>query len=128
MATSTSVPKVLYIEDDSGLAELYMTRLGLDGYEIVHCADGESALEQGRLFKPDLIVLDLMMPNINGFDALQQFRSMPETAQAKIIVMSALNQPEDMQKAKSLGADDYLVKSQIQMDEVADVVKRVLAG
>ena len=123
MDNTTKKTKILYVEDDRGLAALYGARLSAEGYEVKYCFDGDKALQVGKAFKPDLILLDLMMPTLNGYDALEMFRSLVETASAKIIIMSALSQPEDIIKAKALGADDYIIKSQILIDEVMERIR-----
>jgi CheY-like chemotaxis protein len=119
-------PKILYVEDDQTLASLYGMRLKNEGYELRQCYDGDSALQAGREFKPDLILIDLMMPTLNGFDAIDMFRNTMETSASKIVVLSALNQPADIQKALALGADEFLVKSQVGLEEVVQAVKRHL--
>jgi DNA-binding response OmpR family regulator len=126
MDTTTKQSKILYVEDDRGLAALYGARLKAEGYDVKYCFDGDNALQVGKLFKPDLILLDLMMPTLNGYDALEMFRSLVETRSAKIIIMSALSQPEDIEKAKALGADDYIVKSQTLIDEVMERIRKHL--
>ena len=123
MDTSNRKARILYVEDDQGLAALYVARMVQEGFNVKLCPDGDSALQTGREFKPDLILLDLMMPTLNGFDALDMFRGLPETSAAIIIIMSALGQAEDIEKAKKLGADDYLVKSQVLMDDVMNRLK-----
>jgi DNA-binding response OmpR family regulator len=110
--------KLLYVEDDPGLATIYKFRLEAEGFKVMHCDRGQKAVEQGREFKPDVILLDLMMPEMSGFEALEIFRKTPETAKAKIIIMSALSRAEDIDKTKALGGDDYLVKSQVTIDDV----------
>jgi DNA-binding response OmpR family regulator len=118
--------KILYVEDDQSLASLYSLRLRNEGYEVRQCADGDSALQAGREFKPDLILVDLMMPTLNGFDAIDMFRNTMETSAAKIVVLSALNQQADIQRALDLGADEFLVKSQVGLEEVIQAVRRHL--
>lgn len=114
--------RILLVEDDLALAAAYKARLEAEGFEIRHCADGEQALAAATEFHPALILLDVMMPKISGFDVLDILRNTPETANTKIIILTALSQPSDQQHAKDLGADDYLIKSQAI---VADVVKRI---
>lgn len=122
----TAKPKVLYVEDDLGLAMIYKLRLENEGLEVRHCDRGDMALQMGREFKPDLILLDLMMPQMSGFETLELFRNTPETSNAKIIIMSALSQPEDIKKTKDLGADDYLVKSQVTINDILGRVRQHL--
>lgn len=120
--------KILLVEDDEGLAQVYQTRLEAEGFEVARCGDGEKALSQALAFKPDLILLDVMMPKISGFDVLDILRNTPETAKVKIIILTALSQPADQEKAKQLGVDDYLVKSQAVISDVVDRIKLRLAA
>lgn len=121
---NTDNPKLLYIEDDHTLASIYVTRMQTEGFEVLHCTNGEAALQALRDFRPDLIVVDLMMPSLSGYDTIDILRNTLQTANTKIVVMSALSQPEDIQKAKDMGADDYIIKSQVMID---DVMKRLHA-
>ena len=114
--------KILLVEDDQGLASVYKTRLQAEGFDVKHVPNGEDAISQTLEYKPDLILLDVMMPKISGFDVLDILRNTPETANVRIIMMTALSQDEDIEKAKNLGVDDYLVKSQVV---IADVVERI---
>ena len=117
-----SQSKILMVEDDQGLGNVYKTRLEAEGFITEWVQDGEQALGVALKFHPDLILLDIMMPKINGFDVLDILRNTPETAESKVIILSALNQPADIERAKSLGADEYMVKSQAV---IADVVERI---
>ena len=114
--------KILLVEDDTALASVYKSRLELEGFEVSHVANGELALSSAIEFRPDLIVLDAMMPKINGFDVLDILRNTPETMNVRVIMLTALSQPTDKERAKELGADDYLVKSQVV---ISDVVERI---
>ncbi len=118
--------KILLVEDDSNLREIYSARLGAEGYEIFSANDGEEALAIAMREKPDLIISDVMMPKISGFDMLDILRATPETKDVKIIMMTALSQDEDRQRGVELGADHYIVKSQVTLDEVIIIVKQVL--
>ena len=114
--------KILLVEDDESLASVYVERFEAEGFEVKHVANGEDALTNAIEFKPELILLDVMMPKISGFDVLDILRNTPETANVHIIMLTALSQEKDKEKAKQLGVDDYLVKSQVV---IADVVDRV---
>lgn len=120
--------KVMLVEDDDNLREIYGARLEAEGYTIVAAKDGEEALALAVKEKPDLIISDVMMPRISGFDMLDILRNAPETKETKVIMMTALSQAEDKARADKLGADRYLVKSQVTLEDVANVVKDVLAG
>jgi CheY-like chemotaxis protein len=118
--------KIMLVEDDTNLLEIYGARLLAEGYEVVSAKDGEEALAMAVKEKPDLIISDIMMPKISGFDMLDILRSTPETKNAKVIMMTALNQAEDKERADKLGADRYLVKSQVTLEDVAQAAKEAL--
>lgn len=118
--------KIMLVEDDNNLREIYEARLLAEGYEIVAAQDGEQALALAVKEKPDLIIADIMMPKISGFDMLDILRSTPETKDTKVIMMTALSQAEDKARADKLGADRYLVKSQVTLEDVAKVAREVL--
>jgi two-component system phosphate regulon response regulator PhoB len=118
--------KILLVEDDGTLASVYKSRLELEGFEVEHVANGELALSKAIDFKPDLIVLDAMMPKINGFDVLDIIRNTPETMNVRVVMLTALSQPKDKERAQALGADDYLVKSQVVISDVVDRIKHHL--
>jgi CheY-like chemotaxis protein len=120
--------KIMLVEDDNNLREIYGARLMAEGHEIVAAKDGEEALAMAVKEKPDLIISDVMMPRISGFDMLDILRNAPETKNTKVIMMTALSQAEDKARADSLGADRYLVKSQVTLEDVARVVRDVLEG
>ncbi|HSX24187.1 MAG TPA: response regulator, partial [Candidatus Saccharimonadales bacterium] len=120
--------KIMLVEDDNNLREIYEARLLAEGYEIVSAKDGEEALALAVKEKPDLIISDVMMPKISGFDMLDILRSTPETQNTKVIMMTALSQAEDKTRADKLGANRYLVKSQVTLEDVARVAREVLSG
>lgn len=114
--------KILLVEDDDSLANVYTSRLEVEGFEVKRVPNGEDALASAVEFKPDLILLDVMMPKVSGFDVLDILRNTPETANVKVVMLTALSQDSDKSRADQLGADDYLVKSQVV---IADVVERI---
>ncbi len=118
----------MLVEDDNNLREIYAARLAADGHEIVAAKDGEEALAMAVKEKPDLIIADIMMPRISGFDMLDILRNAPETKDTKVIMMTALSQAEDKARADQLGADRYLVKSQVTLEDVVQSVRDVLHG
>ena len=117
---------ILIVEDDDNLASVYETRLQDEGFATKRVPNGEDALQAALASKPDLILLDVMMPKVSGFDVLDILRNTPETAQVKVIMLTALSQDSDKEKAKSLGVDDYLVKSQVVIADVVDKIKEHL--
>ena len=126
METTAANKKILIVDDEKEISNLFKTTLEADGYEVTYCGDGETALQTAREFKPDLILLDLMMPRLSGFDALELFRSTLETSAAKIVIFSALNEASDIDRAKQLGADDYIVKSNTSFMAVVDRIKALI--
>lgn len=118
--------KIMLVEDDKSLREIYSIRLVAEGYEIVSASDGEEALAMAVKERPDLILSDVMMPKISGFDMLDILRSTPETKDIKVIMMTALSSEDQRQRGESLGADRYLVKSQVGIEDVINVVHEVL--
>ena len=118
--------KILLVEDDVALASVYRSRLELEGFEIKEVNNGEDALSAAVDFRPDLVLLDAMMPKISGFDVLDILRNTPETANMRVIMLTALSQPKDKERAENLGVDDYLVKSQVVIGDVVERVKHHL--
>ena len=122
MSDDKSMKKILLVEDDDSLASVYTTRLEAEGFTIKRVPNGEDALAAAMEMHPDLILLDVMMPKVSGFDVLDILRNTPETANLKVVMLTALSQESDKQRANELGVDDYMVKSQVV---IADVVARV---
>ncbi len=118
--------KIMLVEDDKSLREIYGVRLLAEGYDIVSAGDGEEALAMAIKERPQLIVSDVMMPKISGFDMLDILRSTTETKDIKVIMMTALSSEEQRTRGESLGADRYLVKSQVGIEDVVNVVHEVL--
>lgn len=114
--------KILLVEDDTALASVYRARLELEGFDVKEVNNGEEALAATLDYHPDLILLDAMMPKISGFDVLDILRNTPETANVRIVMLTALSQPKDKERAEGLGVDDYMVKSQVV---IGDVVSRI---
>lgn len=119
--------KILLVEDDDSLAAVYTTRLEAEGFLIKRVPNGEEALASAVDMRPDLILLDVMMPKVSGFDVLDILRNTPETANLKVIMLTALSQETDKQRANDLGVDDYLVKSQVVIADVVERIKHHLA-
>lgn len=120
--------RILLVEDDANLSAVYKSRLEMEGFETREVSDGEQALAAAIEFKPDLILLDVMMPKISGFDVLDILRNTPETANIRIIMLTALSQPKDKERAEVMGVDEYLVKSQVVIGDVVERVKHHLGS
>lgn len=122
MDDTKRIKKILVVEDDDSLAAVYTTRFQAEGFDTRRVPNGEDALAATVAYRPDLILLDIMMPKVSGFDVLDILRNTPETTNVKIIMLTALGQDSDKERAMSMGADDYLVKSQVV---IADVVRKI---
>lgn len=128
MDQNTGVPsahpkRILLVEDDDAIATVYQTRLEAENFDVRRVSNGEDALAAALSYHPDLVLLDIMMPKVSGFDVLDILRNTPETANLKIIMLTALSQDSDKERADSLGVDDYLVKSQVVIADVVDRIK-----
>jgi len=121
--TMDTKKKILLVEDDEALAQVYKSRLDIEGFDTKGVYNGEDALSAAMEFKPDLILLDAMMPKISGFDVLDILRNTPETRDVRVIMLTALSQPKDKERAETLGVNDYLVKSQVVIGDVIERVK-----
>lgn len=118
--------KIMVVEDDPNLREIYSIRIAAEGYEISTAGDGEEALAVAVREKPDLILADVMMPKISGFDMLDILRTTPETSKIKVVMMTALSGEDQRSRGERLGAERYLVKSQVGIEDVVNVIHEVL--
>ncbi len=120
------MPKVLLVEDDNNLREIFQMRLEAEGYTTITAADGEEGLVVAMKEKPDLLIADVMMPKLSGFEMVENLRATPEMKDLKVVMMTALGQAEDQARGEKLGVVKYLVKSQVTLEDFARVVKDVL--
>lgn len=118
--------KLLLVEDDNNLREIYEARLQAEGYSIVTAKDGEEALVVAKAEHPDLIISDIMMPKISGFEMLDILRNTENLKNVPVIMLTALGQNDDQQRADKLGADRYLVKSQVTLEDIVRVAHELL--
>lgn len=118
--------KIMLVEDDNNLREIYEARLAAEGYELVSARDGEEALAMASKEQPDLVISDVMMPKISGFEMLDILRNTDGLKQLKVIMLTALGQAEDKIRADSLGADRYLVKSQVTLEDIVKATHDLL--
>ena len=119
--------KVLIVEDDKFLQKVLVTKFMADGFEVRAAADGEEALRQMLPDAPALVVLDLIMPKLNGFEVLSEMRTNPQMKDIPVVVLSNLGQDEDVDRAKQLGAIEFLVKSNLSIQEVVQKIKEAYA-
>jgi DNA-binding response OmpR family regulator len=123
---SSSQKRILLVEDDDALANVYLIRLQAEGFDVRRVANGEDALATALKYHPDLVLLDVMMPRVSGFDVLDILRNTPEMSNVKVTMLTALGQESDMERAKALGVDEYLVKSQVVIADVVDRIRHQL--
>jgi DNA-binding response OmpR family regulator len=119
--------QILIIEDDRFLSSILKGRLEKEGFTVLQAFDGEEGLTVLRQNRPDLILLDLIMPKKSGFEVLQAIAADPELNTIPVMIASNLGQDSDIQKAKELGAIDYYVKVRTSIDELAQIVKNIVA-
>jgi len=118
--------KILFVEDESALQETFKDFLNQEGYQIVSALDGEIGLRLAKTEKPDLILLDLILPKKDGFEVLEELKKEEGTKDIPVIVLTHLEEMEDVQKAIELGARDYLVKANYSLVEVGEKIKKAL--
>lgn len=119
---------ILLVDDDLTLREMYDDRLKAEGFDIIQASNGEEAIQKAKETKPNVVLLDVMMPKINGFDVLKQLKEDPETKDIPVIILTALIQDVDRAQGKKLGAADYIVKSETMPGEVIAKIKGVLGN
>lgn len=117
--------KILLIEDDEFIGRAYKDGLTRAGFDVSWASDGQEGLEQIKALKPDLVLLDLVMPVKNGFEVLEELKAQPNL-KVPVIILSNLGQDSDVKKAKVLGAQDYLIKTNVSMKEIIDKVEKYL--
>ena len=118
--------KILIIEDDRFLRELIARKLKNEGYEVAEAVDGEEGLKRIKEERPDLVLLDLILPGIDGFEVLEKAKKDPETAQIPVIILSNLGQREGVERGLKLGAIDYLIKAHFTPGEIIEKIKNIL--
>lgn len=119
--------KILIIEDDKFLRELITQKVSGEGYEVVVASDGEEGLRMVKEEKPSLILLDLILPAVDGFEVLRQIKAAEEIKHIPVIILSNLGQKEDIDKGVSLGAKDYMIKAHFTPGEITKKIKEILA-
>lgn len=118
--------KILVIEDEKTLRFLIVKILTEEGFEVDEAIDGEQGFEKAKTNKPDLILLDLRLPGINGFDVLSKIKKDSALESIKVIILSNLGQKEEIERGMNLGATDYMIKAHFTLDEIIDRVKKTL--
>lgn len=123
---NTTPQKIMVVEDDKFLRELLVKKLIQEGYGVAEVADGGEVMRAVLEEKPHLILLDLILPGIDGFEALKQIRDNQDIGKIPVIILSNLGQKDEIEKGLQLGADDYLIKAHFTPGEIIDKVKKIL--
>lgn len=124
--TKTKKVKILVVEDDAFLAGMYVTKLNLDGYDVELADDGEKAVRLAKEVQPEIILLDIILPKMSGFDVLKSLKEDAATKKIPVILLTNLGQRDDVKKGMDLGAVDYLIKAHFMPSEVVKKIKSVL--
>ncbi len=117
---------VLLVEDDSFLLGMYATKFELEGFEVLTAEDGEKGLKAAKEKRPDIILLDILMPRMNGVEVLEELKKDDTTKGIPVILLTNLNQKEEIERCMSMGANDYLIKAHFMPSEVIEKVKKIL--
>jgi DNA-binding response OmpR family regulator len=117
---------ILFIEDESALQKTFGEIIAQEGYQMISALDGETGLRVAKEKKPDLILLDLILPKIHGFDVLKKLKEENGTRDIPVIVLTNLETLEDVEKALELGATTYLVKANYSLEEILEKIKKAL--
>jgi len=121
-----AVKKILLIEDDLSLLKIYGNKLRNSGYDVSVATTGDEGLRKAQVEKPDLVLLDLILPGKDGFMVLEELKKKPETKESPVIILSNLGQEADIQKGNELGAADYLVKADVSLVDLVEKIKSYL--
>ncbi len=120
--------KILIVEDDPLMSRMYQKIFTFDGYDVVMAADGQEGLDKAREVKPTLMLLDVMMPKMNGLEVLTKIKADPETKTIPVVMLTNLAGQQDAEAALAKGAVKYIIKSEHEPSEVSGMVKEILAG
>ncbi len=119
--------QILIVEDDKFLRELIAKKLIKEGYEVEEAIDGEDGVRKAKKIMPDLILLDLILPGIDGFEVLKRIKEDEKTASIPVVILSNLGQKDEIEKGLNLGAVDFLIKAHFTPEEIVEKIKLVLA-
>ena len=115
--------KILLIEDEKEVAELYKLKLTLDGYEVITAENGQEGLDKANSYRPELIFLDIKMPEMDGFEVLKKLRATARTKDIPVVVLSNFDEQDLIEKGLTLGANEYLIKSQFTPEDISNKIK-----
>jgi len=115
--------KILLIEDEKEVAELYKLKLTLDGYEVITAENGQEGLDKANSYRPELIFLDIKMPEMDGFEVLKKLRATARTKDIPVVILSNFDEQDLIEKGLTLGANEYLIKSQFTPEDISNKIK-----
>ena len=118
--------KILLVEDDSFLLGMYATKFEMEGFKVIMAEDGEKAVRLALKELPDIILLDIILPKVNGFEVLRQLKATPATANIPVLLLTNLSQKDEIEQGLKMGAEDYLIKAHFMPSEVVDKIKKAL--
>ena len=127
MTTNDNPTSILLVEDDSFLAGMYVQKLELEGYQVHLASDGRQGLKAAAQKRPDLIMLDIILPKMDGYEVLEQLKKDTETRDIPVVLLTNLGQREDVKRGLKLGAEDYLIKAHFMPSEVIEKIKKLLS-
>ena len=126
MAEEAKKLTVLIVDDDAFLSGIYTTKLEMDGFRVVVARDGEEGLKSAKAEKPSIILLDVLMPKLDGFETLKRLKADIETKSIPVIMLTNIGQKEDIEQAKADGAEDYLIKAHFVPAEAVEKIRGIL--
>lgn len=121
-----SRPRILLVEDDAFLIGIYATKLELEGFDVLQAKDGEAGLQAVQKELPDIILLDILMPKLDGFQVLEALKKDAKTKKIPVVLLSNLGQKDDVERGRALGATDYLIKAHFVPSETVQKIKHIL--
>lgn len=118
--------KILLIEDDSFLLSMYATKFEMENFQVITAEDGEKGIKLAMKEVPDIILLDILLPKLNGFEVLKEIRANKETSPIPVILLTNLSQKSEIEQGLALGANDFLIKAHFMPSEVVEKIKKIL--
>jgi len=122
------IKRILVVEDDKFLRELITQKLAKEGYEVMEAIDGEEGVKKTKEEKPDLVLLDLILPGIDGFEVLTRIREGSDPSSTPVIILSNLGQKEDVERGLKLGATDYMIKAHFTPGEIIEKIHKIFGN
>jgi len=126
MVESLKDKKILWVEDDKFLSDIIAKKFSGEGCILFHSIDGQEALTLAEKEKPDIILLDILLPGMDGFTILEKLKASPTTKSIPVIILSNLGQKKDLERSKQLGATQFLIKATVTLDEIITEVKKII--